>query len=115
MKAETKKKAIKYLYEKGVNNASRKKTFPKDNEEILKPISIDVVNVGVKSLENQMFVRVSFVGSGKYYELGIQSDRWLFWTEFCKNCYIDKPDIDFLDEEYEDDYEEEEYDEFAQM
>jgi len=108
MEAKIQKKTIEYLYKNSINNTSRKKTYPIDNEDIVLPVRIDTVNVGVKSMENQMFIRVSFVGSGKYYELGIQSERFNFWCEFCRSFYIDKPDLDFL-------YENDEFDEFAQV
>lgn len=104
-------KTIQYLYERAVNVSGRKKSYPKDNEDITKPYSLDTINIGVKSLENQLFIRVSFRGaSNKYYELGIQYDRIDYWFNFVKSLYVDSPELDFLLDSEE---EEEEYDEFA--
>lgn len=98
MREEDKQKAIRYLYEKGINNSSRKKSFPRENNEISLPYQIDVINVGVKALENQAFIRVSFIGSMKFYDLGIQYDRFDYWCNFAKSFYNISNDMDMLDE-----------------
>ena len=100
-------KTIQYLYERAVNVSGRKKSYPKDNDDIVKPYSVDTINIGVKSLENQIFVRVSFRGaSNKYYELGIQYDRVDYWFKFCKSLYNENPELDFM---FDDDEEEDEF------
>lgn len=103
-----KEKTTQYLYKHAINNTSRKKTYPSDNGDIVQPYRIDTLNIGVKSMENQLFIRVSFVGSNKYYELGIQYERFDFWSDYCKSFYNQKPDLDFMDTD-----DEEEVDEFA--
>jgi len=91
MEQKNYQKLVEYLYKSGINNTGRRKTRPTDNEDILKPLDIDTINLGKDRLKRLLFVRVLFVGSNKWYELHINSEKYDWWADTIR-------DIHFIDE-----------------
>ena len=99
MQKETIDRTVEFLYQRALNVSSRIKSFAKDDSAIEKPLVVDTINIGVEHLQNRLFIRLSFVGSGKYYSLGIEKDKLPYWMDFVMSFYNSNRnfDLDFLE------------------
>lgn len=69
------KKVTDFLYKRSLNTSSRIKTYPKDNKNIVTPVEISILNTGKDYIKRELFVRVSFVGSDKYYQHHLSNEE----------------------------------------
>ena len=98
-------KITDYLYDNGLNVTGRVKSYPQNDEKIIKEptYTIDRINVGADGIDGKYYIRVSFRGSAKWYSVPIkegQEDIWWDRTKFVISQLIDDID-DFSDEQVE--------------
>jgi hypothetical protein len=115
---DRKRKVEMYLFENTVNTSSRTTSTPKDYPDIInngKKISNIAIDQNV--LYNQLTIRVKFVGSEKFFALGVENSLLTNWINAWKLFIIENPlyTLGIFDEEKEvvvestgDDYEDEE-------
>ena len=122
---DRKRKVEMYLFENTVNTSSRTTSTPKDYPDIInngKKISNIAIDQNV--LYNQLTIRVKFVGSEKFFALGVENSLLTNWINAWKLFIIENPlyTLGIFDEEkevvvesigddYEDEDEENEYEE----
>lgn len=109
MSQEIKSKIALYLLDKAVNTSSRKLTKPRDYKEILdNKATVEHIGLDINSAYNQATIRVSFIGSEKYFTMGIEYDKMDYWYQKVKLFYLVDPlalefesnDIEEQEEEY---------------
>ena len=86
------KRITEFLYLKSINESSRKITHPCDNKDIEKKIVNISIDVNVPY--NQITVRVRFNGAKAYYLLGIEANKYTYWTKVIEQFIIQKPDLE---------------------
>ena len=101
---DRKKKVEMYLFENTVNTSSRTTSTPKDYPDIIsngKKISNIAIDQNV--LYNQLTIRVKFVGSEKFFALGIENSLLANWINTWKLFVIENPlyTLGIFDEEKE--------------
>ena len=118
---DKKRKVEMYLFENTVNTSSRTTSTPKDYPDIInngKKISNIAIDQNV--LYNQLTIRVKFVGSEKFFALGVENSLLANWINAWKLFIIENPlhTLGIFDEEKEvvvesigDNYEDEEEEE----
>lgn len=93
----TKKKVADYLYKYAVNTSSRKKSYPSDYTEISdNRMVVGTIGLDVNTSYNQCTVRVQFVGSEKFFVLGIGIEKFDYWYGMVKLFTVSRPDIELL-------------------
>lgn len=103
MSQEIKSKIALYLLDKAVNTSSRKLTKPRDYKEILdNKATVEHIGLDINSAYNQATIRVSFIGSEKYFTMGIEYDKMDYWYQKVKLFYLVDPlalefDMDSID------------------
>ena len=124
---DRKRKVEMYLFENTVNTSTRTTSTPKDYPDIInngKKISNIAIDQNV--LYNQLTIRVKFVGSERFFALGIENSLLANWINAWKLFIIENPlytlgifDVgkevvaESTEDDYkdEDEYEENEYEE----
>lgn len=92
MSQEIKSKIALYLLDKAVNTSSRKLTKPRDYKEILdNKATVEHIGLDINSAYNQATIRVSFIGSEKYFTMGIEYDKMDYWYQKVKLFYLVDP------------------------
>lgn len=83
-------KIADFMYKNGTNPSNNVRTPAEYDEKILSPVKLEMVNMGIDFVKKLRFVRVKFLGSGKYYEYHFATkDEFKIW---CKEI----ADIDLL-------------------
>lgn len=95
------KKIVDYLFKNCVNTSSRKVARPKDEPNVV--VEITTIGLSYNPFYNQMTVRVQFVGSEKFFVLGIDNHRIDYWFNNMKEFIVESSDIDFNTTEQEED------------
>ena len=89
---DRKRKVEMYLFENTVNTSSRTTSTPKDYPDIInngKKISNIAIDQNV--LYNQLTIRVKFVGSEKFFALGVENSLLTNWINAWKLFIIENP------------------------
>ena len=79
METKNYQRLVKYLYENSVNTSRRVVTKPKDDENIIESADISLINLGVDRIKKEIFVRVQFLGSQKFYQYHVHKDDAFKW------------------------------------
>jgi hypothetical protein len=93
MNKEEISKVTQVIYDCGINTTGRLQNTPKDNDKILKPIKLAVINIGIDMVKKEKFVRASFVGSpAKYYDYYVTDNQMNKWFDKLKEHTFEEID-----------------------
>lgn len=99
MDKQKKKQLAKYLSQKTVNTSSRKRSIPTDYEAIVSNgCEISGIGLSFNTQYHQLTVRVEFVGSEKWFTLGVERDKYYYWSKIIEELTVSSVDIDIFAE-----------------
>lgn len=88
------------MYKNAINTSRNKRNIPENDEDIIQPLKLDLVNTGIDFVKNKFFVRVRFLGSSKHYDYHFDHEDYVRWnSELSKISFTPNCDIFGVEEE----------------